>query len=228
MLANIRIRLEQYADARKAQTYRRFFKNSQNDIFLGVKADLIRMVAKEFKEISLDHVLKLMKSNVHEERSVAHAILRFKFQKSTPENKAIIFNFYIDNRENIRDWDGVDDSAPYIVGPYLLDKDKTILYELAKSERLWDRRIAIVSTWWFIRNNQMDDTFKIAQMLLDDKEDLIHKATGWMLREAGKRNIEALKEFLDKHGKNMHRTALRYAIEKFSEHERKLYLNKTK
>ena len=118
----------------------------------------------------------------------------------------------------------MDASAPYIVGPYLLERDKTILYKLASSKRMWDRRIAIVTTWWFIRNNHITDTLKIAKILLKDDEDLIHKATGWMLREMGKRNLVALKKFLASYHKVMPRTMLRYAIEKFPEKERKRYL----
>ena len=166
----------------------------------------------------------LMTSDVHDERSTANAILCIRFRKGNELEQAKIFNFYIKNRNKIRDWDGVDDSAPYIVGPYLLNRDKELLYKLATSRRIWDRRIAIVSTWWFIRQNQLKDTFKIAEMLLQDEEDLIHKATGWMLREAGKRNVTELKKFLKKHHKIMPRTMLRYAIEKFPANERKTYL----
>lgn len=226
MIDNIRANLNEYSDPLKIDTYRRFFKNCKNDVFLGVKSAFVKKVSKEFWETTLDNVLELMKSKVHEERSVAHGILRIKFKKGDEKIKTDIFNFYINNRNNIKDWDGVDDSAPYIVGPYLLKKDKTLLYDLAVSKHIWDRRIAIVSTWWFIRNNYLDDTFYISKILINDKEDLIQKAVGWMLREAGKRNIDILKKFLDVHYKIMPRTMLRYSIEKFSEQDRKYYLNK--
>lgn len=124
------------------------------------------------------------------------------------------------NRKYIRNWDGVDDSAPYIVGPYLLRRRKAILHELGRSGSLWDRRIAIVATWWFIRQGQVDTTLKIAHLLLDDREDLIHKATGWMLREVGKRNLSALKRFLRVRAHKMPRTTLRYAIERLAPQER--------
>jgi 3-methyladenine DNA glycosylase AlkD len=147
-----------------------------------------------------------------------------KFDKADERGQTQIYNFYMKNRKYIRDWDAVDDSAPYIVGPYLIERDKAILFELARSERLWCRRIAIVSTWWFIRQGKTDDTLKIAKMLIQDEEDLIHKAVGWMLREVGKRELSSLKSFLNAHGKKMPRTMLRYAIEKFPPDERKKYL----
>jgi len=151
-------------------------------------------------------------------------VLRLKFQKGGPQEQEQIFRFYIKNRGYICSWDCVDGSAPYIVGCYLLKRDKKLLYELAASPRTWDRRIAIVSTWWFIRHGNVRDTLKLARMLLRDEEDLIHKATGWMLREVGKQDLAALKNFLDSHAKVMPRTMLRYAIERFGESERKKYL----
>ena len=139
---------------------------------------------------------------------------------------AKIFNFYIKNKKYIHDWDSVDDSAPYIVGPYLISRDKRLLYQLAKSRRIWDRRIAIVSTLYFIRQGHVTDTLKLAILLLDDQEDLIHKAVGWMLREVGKKDILLLKRFINKHHKKMPRAMLRYAIERFSPEERNPYLIK--
>jgi hypothetical protein len=218
--------LRRHANPRKARTYRGFFKNAQNDIFLGVTAPLIEKVAKEHWEIPLPVVRRLMASPVHDERSLANSILVMKFRKGAEKSRKMIFDFYLKNRKWIRNWDGVDDSAPYIVGPYLLDKDRKILFQLVRSKSLWDRRIAIVSTWWFIRQKDTKDTFKLAQLLLKDEEDLIHKAVGWMLREAGKRNLPGLKRFLNRHGPQMPRTMLRYAIEKFPETERRKYLQK--
>lgn len=213
-------------DPVRAEAKRTFFKNCKNDIFLGVTAPSVNQIAKEFLTLEFPDLLQLMQSDVHEERSLANAILCKKFRKADENQKKEIFGFYIQHKQTIRDWDGVDDSAPYIAGAYLLDKDKHILYQLALSPSIWDRRIAIVATWWFIRHHQLEDTLKIAELLLKDKEDLIHKATGWMLRELGKRNIAALRQFLDRHHTMMPRTMLRYSIEKFSADERKKYLGR--
>ncbi len=216
--------LRRHANPQKAKTYRGFFKNAEKDIFLGVTAPLVEGVAKDFWELSLPDVRRLMASRVHDERSLANSILVLKYRKGDAGTKKIIFDFYLKNRGFIRSWDGVDDSAPYIVGPYLLDKDRKILFRLADSKSLWDRRIAMVSTWWFIRQGDTADTFKLAKQLLNDREDLMHKAVGWMLREAGKRDLPVLKKFLARYAKAMPRTMLRYAIEKFPEPQRKRYL----
>jgi 3-methyladenine DNA glycosylase AlkD len=225
-LENLRIQMQQYTNKAKAINYRNFFKNSKDDLFLGITAATIRKIAKEFSQLTMKDILVLMKSNVHDERSIANAILCRKFNNSDDDRKTKIFNFFIKNRKHIRDWDGVDDSAPYIVGPYLINRDKSILYKLAESKRIWDRRIAIVSTLYFIRQGHTSDTLQLAKLLLDDQEDLIHKAVGWTLREVGKKNVFLLKKFLNKHHKEMPRTMLRYAIERLSDNERKLYLIK--
>lgn len=213
------------SNLQKSLTLCKFFKHCHGDVFLGVSTPVIRKIAKEFRSLAFEEIQKLMNSHVHEERSLAHAILCIQFQKADESDQAKIVEFYLANRDTIRDWDGVDNSAPYILGPFLLNRDKKILYDLALSESLWDRRIAIVSTWWFIRHGQIDDALRISQKLLFDKEDLIHKATGWMLREVGKRNPKALIEFLSIHHKTMPRTTLRNAIERFPAHERQQYLN---
>ncbi len=215
-----------HTDPKKAKVYRGFFKNAQKDIFLGVTAHLMDRLAKTFWEMPLADARRLMASRVHDERSLANSVLVLKYRKGDEKTKNQIFDFYIKNRGFIRNWDGVDDSAPYIVGPHLLEKDRKILFHLADSKSLWDRRIAIVSTWWFIRQGDTSDTFKLAKKLLKDEEDLMHKAVGWMLREAGKRNLEDLKKFLNRHHHAMPRTMLRYAIEKFPEPERRKYLIK--
>jgi 3-methyladenine DNA glycosylase AlkD len=216
--------IRRHANPQKAKTYRGFFKNAEKDIFLGVTAPLVEQTAKDFWQMPLADVRRLMASRVHDERSLANSILVLKYGKGDTKTKKIIFDFYLKNRGFIQSWDGVDDSAPYIVGPHLLDKDRGILFELVDSESLWDRRIAMVATWWFIRQGDTADTFKLAKKLLKDQEDLMHKAAGWMLREAGKRNLPALKKFLSSHAKAMPRTMLRYAIEKFPEPQRKRYL----
>ncbi|HVM31699.1 MAG TPA: DNA alkylation repair protein [bacterium] len=219
--------LRRHADPKKAATYRGFFKNSKNDIFLGVTTPQMREVSKAFRGLAFPDLRKLMASRVHEERSLAHAVLVWRYAKADEPGKKRIFDFYLANRRFIHDWDGVDDSAPYLVGPHLLRRSRKVLFQLAKSKSLWDRRIAIVSTWWFIRQGDVADTFRLAQKLLKDEQDLIHKAVGWMLREAGKRDLGRLKGFLEKNALKMPRTMLRYAIEKFPEKERKRWLSKT-
>lgn len=223
-LEAIRKAILEHADPAKARIHRGFFKNSGEDVFLGITTPVIRLIAKKFPDLSLADLRHLMSSNIHDERSLANAILCRQFEKAGEPVRQKIFDFYIRNRKFIREWDGVDGSAPYIVGPWLLDRDKAILYELVRSPRIWDRRIAIVSTWWFIRKGQVSDTFALAELLLEDREDLIHKASGWMLREAGKKDLRALNRFLRKHHLSMPRTMLRYAIERFSPEERAFYV----
>jgi 3-methyladenine DNA glycosylase AlkD len=220
--------LQTLADSGRARTARAYFKNCTQDVFLGITTPQLRRLAGEYWEMKLSEIRKLMQSQVHEERSLANEILRIQFRKSGPRQQKQIFDFYVKNRKFIREWDGVDGSAPYIVGPYLLGRSKKLLYEWARSPRLWDRRIAIVSTLWFIRQGEIADTLKLAQMLLEDDEDLIHKATGWMLREVGKQDSAALKKFLNTHCAVMPRTMLRYAIERFPEPERKMYMSRRK
>lgn len=224
MLSHARTSLRAHANAQKAGVYRGFFKETA-DVFLGVSAPLIHRIAREFQSLPLRDVRQLMKSRVHEERSLAHAILVLKFRKANDAGRQQIFGFYIRNRNFIRSWDGVDDSAPYIAGPYLLNRRKKLLYDLARSPRLWDRRIAMVTTWWFIRHGKTRDALRIARILLKDEEDLLHKAVGWMLREVGKRDLRALECFLQAHHRSMARTTLRYAIERFPQRKRLAYLN---
>lgn len=219
--------LRALADPRKARVHRGFFKET-NDIFLGVTAPQIRNLSRDGQGLPLGTVQELMKSPVHDERSLAHAILVRKFRAADERSQRRIFEFYLRHRKHIRSWDGVDDSAPYIVGPYLLGRSKKILHELARSKSVWDRRIAIVATWWFIRQGQIETTLKIARSLLQDEEDLIHKASGWMLREVGKRDLPALKRFLRAYSHRMPRTALRYAIERFPQQQRLMWLGRKK
>ena len=153
-------------------------------------------------------------------------ILIKQYEKADERKKKTIFDFYLKNTKNINNWDLVDLSAPKIIGDYLLEKPRNVLYRLVKSKNLWKRRIAILSTFAFIKNNEFDDTLKISEMLLSDKHDLIHKAVGWMLREVGKRDQKTEEKFLKKHYLRMPRTMLRYSIEKFDEKKRKFYLVK--
>jgi len=216
--------LQAHADPVKAKTYAGFFKDAAGDRFLGVTTPQLRKLAKEYRHLPFDAIAPLMHSAVQEERSLAHSILRLQFDKGDEKTRAAVYKFYMANRHGIRQWNGVDDSAPYIVGPYLWERDRAVLYKLVKSKSLWDRRIALVTTWHFIRNGQLDDIYALTEQVLADREDLIHKAAGWMLREAGKKDMKRLKSFLKKHHAQMPRTMLRYAIEKFPENERKAAL----
>lgn len=223
--------LKKISDPRQAKVLQRFFKTGkgeygEGDIFWGVKVPDQRKIANKFQGLSLKDLEKLLSSKIHEHRMTALLILIKQYEKADEQKKKRIFDFYLKNTKNINNWDLVDISAPKIVGDYLLDKPRTVLYKLAKSENLWERRIAIISTWAFIRNNEFDDTLKIAKILLNDEHDLIHKAVGWMLREVGKRNQEIEEEFLKKHYLKMPRVMLRYAIERFEERKRKFYLDK--
>jgi 3-methyladenine DNA glycosylase AlkD len=214
----------------KAKFHLRFFKTGkgeygEGDQFLGVSMPNQRKVAKKYhKEISLKEITDLLKSKIHEHRMTGLLFLVYKYEKSNEKEREILFNFYIKNLNAINNWDLVDVTTPNIVGNWLIDKDKDILYTFARSSNLWKRRIAILATFRFIKHNKFDDTLKIAKILLNDKHDLIHKAVGWMLREIGKRDQVLLETFLHKHYKEMPRTMLRYAIERFEESKRKMYL----
>lgn len=223
--------LKKKSKPNKVQGIERFFKTGkgqygEGDKFLGVTVPDVSKIAKENIDADFDIIQKLIVSEWHEVRLLALKILVYKYQsrKATAHLKKEIFNFYIKNLEYVNNWDLVDTSSPNIIGHYLLDKDRKLLYRYAKSKNLWLRRIAIISTFTFIRNGELDDTFKISDILLHDKHDLMHKAVGWMLREAGKKDIEKLKKYLVTNIFIIPRTALRYAIEKFSESLRKEYL----
>ena len=186
----------------------------------------IRKAAKAYRDLPLKESIKLLKSPIHEERLLALLIMVLKFQKAQTEaQKKTVYKSYLANIKHINNWDLVDLSSHEIVGSFLLNKSKKELYDLSKSKSLWERRISIVSTYRFIRNGQLKDTLKIAMILLKDSHDLIHKAVGWMLREAGKRDLGALESFLKSCYKSMPRTMLRYSIEKFPEKKRLAYLN---
>jgi 3-methyladenine DNA glycosylase AlkD len=215
----------------KARILSGFFKTGkgqygEGDIFLGIKVPEQRMLAKKYSGLTLVDIQTLLQSGIHEQRLTALLILIIKYTKSDPSEKKEIFNFYLKNTKYINNWDLVDLSAPNIIGHYLFDKDKSVLIKMAESSDLWEKRIAMLSTYYFIKTRQFNTTLDIAKILLNDKHDLIHKAVGWMLREIGKRSIEAEEQFLIKNYKKMPRTALRYAIEKFPENKRKFYLAK--
>ena len=213
-----------------AQHSLRFFKTSKGeygygDVFLGVRTPQIRLIAKEHIGISTTDMKTLIKSKYHEERLLGLIILANKYSKDKDEKvRNQLYKIYVSSFKYVNNWDLVDVTCPHVIGKHLMDKERSILYSWARSEDLWTKRIAIVSTHWFIRKNDLDDTFKIAEILLNDEHDLIHKAVGWMLREAGKRDLEKEEIFLKKHYKNMPRTMLRYSIEKFPEPKRQKYL----
>ena len=231
MIKQIKKELRALANPKKAKVLAGFFKTGkgeygEGDVFLGIAVPETRKVAKKFTSLALSEIRELLHSPVHEERLTSLFILINKYNKSSTAVKKDMFDFYIQNAKSLNNWDLVDLSAAKIAGNFLLDKDKAVLYRLAKSKSVWERRIAIISTYEFIRNMQFDDTFKIAGLLLHDKHDLIHKAVGWMLREVGKRDQAAEEKFLKKHAMEMPRTALRYAIERFDEKSRHEYLKK--
>ena len=221
------------ADKERAIHSKKFFKTGKGeygygDIFLGVRTPQIRSIAKKNISISTTEMKTLIKSKYHEERLLGLIILVNKYSKAKDEKvRNQLYKIYVSSFKYVNNWDLVDVTCPHVIGKHLMDKERSILYSWARSEDLWTKRIAIVSTHWFIRKNDLDDTFKIAEILLNDEHDLIHKAVGWMLREAGKRDLEKEEIFLKKHYKNMPRTMLRYSIEKFPEPKRQKYLKGT-
>lgn len=210
-----------------------FFKTgaghyAEHDIFIGVTVPTVRKIAQQFAQLPLHELQALLESKINEERLLALIILTQQYKRADSHNRETIYQFYLKNLEHVNNWNLVDTSAHLIIGAHLLNKDRSSLIEVAQSPTLWERRIAIVSTWYFIRNNDLEWTFTISQLLLNDTHDLIHKAVGWMLRETGKKDEAALVKFLDAHSQIMPRTMLRYAIEKFPEEQRQEYLKRTK
>lgn len=226
---NIEKALKAKSDKEKAKLLARFFKTGkgeygEGDIFWGLNVPTQRLIAKEFVGLSLSEIQKLLKNPVHECRLTALLILTYKYTKADENERKKIYEFYIKNTKYINNWDLVDTSCHKIVGAYLCDKDRSILYKLAVSKNLWEKRIAIVSTFYFIGKKDFKDAIKIGEILLGDKHDLIHKAVGWMLREVGKREEKVLHDFLKKHTKNMPRTTLRYSIERLPLEFKKFYM----
>ena len=223
--------LKMKSSVNKALVLQRFFKTGEGeygegDIFIGLTVPEQRKIARNFLDVDFAVLKKLLQSKIHEHRSTALMILVIKYQKSSTEKeKQKIVKFYLANLRGINNWDLVDLSAPYILGDWLGERtDRKILYKFATSKNLWERRIAIVSTLAFIRQNEFSDTINISEILLGDKHDLIHKASGWMLREVGKRSEKTLIKFLDKNTRKMPRTTLRYSIERLPEEFRLYYL----
>ncbi len=212
-----------------ADVQRKFFKTgpgeyAEGDRFIGVRVPELRRLVKEYPGLAIRDIQQLLMSTIHEERLLALLMLVRKFAAESAIEKQRIYELYLSHTRFINNWDLVDGSAPPIVGGYLMDQPKEPLYRLAKSKDLWERRIAIVSTFHFIRHNRFSETLNIAKILLADPEDLIHKAVGWMLREIGKRHLPSEERFLKAYYQRMPRTMLRYAIEKFPESKRQTYL----
>ena len=227
------LEMESLADRQQAKILSRFFKTGpgqygEGDLFLGIKVPLQRRLAVRYKDLPHREVLELLRSPYHEHRLAALLIWGYRYKNSPGVGiRAKIYSAYLRNTLYINNWDLVDLSAPGIVGCHLLDRDRSVLYELAGSPSLWERRIAILATYAFISRGESEDTFAIADRLLNDRHDLIHKAVGWMLREVGKRVSEAKeKAFLESRYRRMPRTMLRYAIERFSEGDRKHFMAK--
>lgn len=227
----IKEELQKKSNPGKIKILSNFFKTGkgeygERDKFIGLNVPANREVAKQNKEAEISVISELLESDIHEERLCALLILVEKYKKSDCEKKKDIFEYYIKQTKNINNWDLVDLSAPKIVGEYLLEKDKSVLLAMSKSKSMWERRIAIVSTITFIKAGKYETTLEIAKILIDDKEDLIQKAVGWMLREAGKKEKKVLIDFLNEYHTRMPRTMLRYSLEKLEKEEKEYYMKK--
>jgi 3-methyladenine DNA glycosylase AlkD len=230
--SEIQVELASLADASQAAVLQRFFKTGpgeygEGDRFRGIRVPVLRKMARKYQGLPLSEAELLLGSGFHEDRLLALFILIDLYYRGADADKGGIHHLYLARTEFVNNWDLVDASAPHLVGHYLKERDKAILTHLASSPRLWERRIAILATFAFIREGDFDETLKIAGLLLDDPEDLIHKAVGWMLREVGKRDLAVEEAFLQAHCRKMPRTMLRYAIEKFPEPRRQAFLKGT-
>ncbi len=233
MINKIKEELQSHANLEKAKIYLRFFKTGkghygEGDQFIGLTMPEQRKIAQKYMNINIQDLTPLVTSPTHEYRMTALLILTYKYKKANEDTKKEIYDFYIKHYACINNWDLVDVTAPNIVGEYLLDRKsrRRILYEFATSDHLWKKRIAIISTFTFIKNEDFQDTINIAEILLEDKHDLIHKAVGWMLREMGKKNEKKLLDFLDKYHKTMPRTMLRYSLEKLDQDKKDFYMGR--
>jgi len=220
-------RLNAHRSPEELKKIQRYFKPDDNDEFIGVRMGQVFALAKEFIQMPLGEIEKLLESPIHEVRAGGCSIMDKQGRsKKTPEShRKELYDLYLRRHDRINNWDLVDLACIYVVGGYLFDKPRKILYKLARSKNTWERRTAILSTAYFIRQGEVDDAFKIAEMLLNDKEDLVHKATGWMLRYAGDKDRQRLIGFLDQYAATMPRITLRNAIEKFDKEQRSHYLN---
>lgn len=228
---SIQTDLQNSANPAHAKLLAGYFKTgkgeyAEGDKFLGLTVPQTRTIAQKYKDLSLDEITKLLYTDIHEYRLCALFILIDQFRKEDEHSRKRIYDYYLSNTKWTNNWDLVDLSAKYIVGGYLLEKkaDRKVLYTLAKSKDIWERRIAVLGTFLFIDKRDFTDSLQIAELLLHDTHDLIHKAVGWMLREIGKKDEKVLVDFLERHYKTMPRTMLRYAVEKFSPSRRHAYL----
>jgi 3-methyladenine DNA glycosylase AlkD len=225
----IRKELHRLGRKERAEVSQRFFKTGpgeygEADVFVGVGAPELRRLAREFQDLPVREVRSLLKSGIHEERALALLVLVRKYQRGDRQEQECVYNLYMDHLRWVNNWDLVDVSAEHVVGAFLKNKSKKPLYRLARSKNLWERRVSVLATFHYIKGREFSETLKIAEMLLSDEEDLIHKAVGWMLREVGKRDLATEERFLKEHYGEMPRTMLRYAIERFPEPERQRYL----
>ena len=221
--------LQHLADPQTADQSRRFFKTAKGqygygDIFLGIKVPVVRQVVMKYKNVPSGVAVELLKSAFHEVRLFALLLMVERFSQGSALEREEIYHAYLAHTRYVNNWDLVDSSAYHIVGAYLENRDTSVLDELARSDSLWDRRIAIIATFHFIKKNRFGETLRMAEQMIGDREDLIHKAVGWMLREVGKRDLNAELAFLQQYYRSMPRTMLRYAIEKFSPTDRRKYL----
>jgi len=228
-IPKLRARLQKFASPSDAKFLQRFFKTGpgeygEGDQFIGVRVPAVRRLVREFRGLAMADTCELLHSPIHEERLLALLMLVDAYDRGTESERAAIFRLYLDNTAHINNWDLLDGSAPGIVGRHLESRPRKLLFELARSPDVWKRRIAVLAAFRFIRRNEFAEILRLAEMLLQDRHDLIHKATGWMLREAGKRDVTILRGFLEQHAARMPRTMLRYAIEKLPVMERRRWL----
>ena len=228
MLDELQKELKKLSSEKRASAMQRYFKTGEGeygfgDVFIGITVPNCRKLAIKYKEMSFEDLYKLLRSEIHEERLITLLILVHNFQKEELLQRRI-YEFYIKNIKFVNNWDLVDLSSHVIIGGYLIDKPKDVIYKLSRSKNMWERRIAIISTFHFIKNDMFDVSLDLAEKLISDENDLIQKALGWMLREIGKRDKKTEVQFLDKNYKNMGRVSLRYSIEKFPQKSRQAYM----
>lgn len=231
LVLNLKNNLTELSDSERKKNLQRFFKTGkgeygEGDVFLGVKVPDVRKVGKKYRKLPLSGVSELLNSEIHEHRQVGIFILVDQYQRGNKEDQKRIAEFYLENTHRINNWDLVDSSAHKILGDYYRDKPKDILYKLSQSDNLWERRISVIGTFAYIPDGSFETSLTIAETLLHDPHDLIHKAVGWMLREIGKRDQNTLESFLQKHYKTMPRTMLRYSIEKLDKQKKQYYMKK--
>jgi 3-methyladenine DNA glycosylase AlkD len=231
-VATLQQTLHDLGDPEGAAHAQRFFKTGpgeygEGDVFRGIRVPVLRKLIKEQDDLALDAIERLLHARFHEDRLLALLILVRRYVRGDETTREAVYDLYLRNTAYINNWDLVDSSAPQIVGTHLLERPRDLLYAFVESDNLWERRIAVIATFAFIRQDDFEDTLKLSALLLGDNEDLIHKAVGWMLREVGKRHLEAEEAFLRVHYQQMPRTMLRYAIEKFPEPKRQAYLKGT-